>query len=602
MAKAPAQKTGGFEESPQAEFTGAPLSGSISDWAEQIAREAERQPKAKAAKKIPERSSAPTKTARGTSMGGAASAKERAAAGLNPVAGLDISLEDVSSLDNSGVTATVAALSALIESGNPLHKNGELWVPHRPARPDKSEGGLAIKMVSDFEPAGDQPTAIKRPRRRRQRQRTHAGPARRHRLRQNLHHGQGDRGNAAPGAHPRAQQDARRAALFRVQEILPRQRRRVFRLLLRLLPARSLRPAHRHLHREGILDQRADRPHAPLGHAFAARARRRHHRRLGLLHLRYRLGRDLHRHDLPDARSATGSTSALCSPTSSPSNTSARTSTSCAAPSACAATPSRSSRPTWRIRPGASRCSATRSRRITEFDPLTGQKTGDLKSVKIYANSHYVTPRPTLNQAHQVDQGGAEAPPRRTGKGRPPARSPAARTAHPLRSRNAGGHRLLRRHRELFALPHRPPPRRPAADPVRIHPRQRARLRRRKPRHHPADRRHVSRRLPPQGDAGRIRLPPALLHGQPPAALRGMGRHAPAVRRRVRHARRLGDGSRPAASSPSRSSARPGSSTRRSRSARPRPRSTTSSAKSARPRARATAPSSPCSPSAWPRT
>ena len=36
---------------------------------------------------------------------------------------------------------------------------------------------------------------------------------------------------------------------------------------------------------------------------------------------------------------------------------------------------------------------------ITEFDPLTGTKTGDLKSVKIYANSHYVTPRPTLNQA-----------------------------------------------------------------------------------------------------------------------------------------------------------------------------------------------------------
>ncbi|MCO5073293.1 MAG: excinuclease ABC subunit UvrB [Rhizobiaceae bacterium] len=36
---------------------------------------------------------------------------------------------------------------------------------------------------------------------------------------------------------------------------------------------------------------------------------------------------------------------------------------------------------------------------ITEFDPLTGTKTGELKSVKIYANSHYVTPRPTLNQA-----------------------------------------------------------------------------------------------------------------------------------------------------------------------------------------------------------
>ena len=117
--------------------------------------------KPKPGKKIPEKSTSPTRTARGTSMGGAATAKERAAAGLNPVAGLDIDLEDAAGLDNSGVTATVAALSALIESGNPLHKNGVIWTPHRPARPDKSEGGIAIKMVSEYEPAGDQPTAIK---------------------------------------------------------------------------------------------------------------------------------------------------------------------------------------------------------------------------------------------------------------------------------------------------------------------------------------------------------------------------------------------------------------------------------------------------------
>jgi excinuclease ABC subunit B len=39
---------------------------------------------------------------------------------------------------------------------------------------------------------------------------------------------------------------------------------------------------------------------------------------------------------------------------------------------------------------------------IHEFDPLTGKKTADLPSVKIYANSHYVTPRPTLKQA--IDQ------------------------------------------------------------------------------------------------------------------------------------------------------------------------------------------------------
>ena len=36
---------------------------------------------------------------------------------------------------------------------------------------------------------------------------------------------------------------------------------------------------------------------------------------------------------------------------------------------------------------------------IMEFDPLTGKKTADLPAVKIYANSHYVTPRPTLRQA-----------------------------------------------------------------------------------------------------------------------------------------------------------------------------------------------------------
>jgi excinuclease ABC subunit B len=36
---------------------------------------------------------------------------------------------------------------------------------------------------------------------------------------------------------------------------------------------------------------------------------------------------------------------------------------------------------------------------IYEFDPLTGHKTNDLEFVKIYANSHYVTPRPTLLQS-----------------------------------------------------------------------------------------------------------------------------------------------------------------------------------------------------------
>ena len=36
---------------------------------------------------------------------------------------------------------------------------------------------------------------------------------------------------------------------------------------------------------------------------------------------------------------------------------------------------------------------------ISEFDPLTGKKINDLDSIKIYANSHYVTSRPTLQEA-----------------------------------------------------------------------------------------------------------------------------------------------------------------------------------------------------------
>ena len=36
---------------------------------------------------------------------------------------------------------------------------------------------------------------------------------------------------------------------------------------------------------------------------------------------------------------------------------------------------------------------------IQEFDPLTGEKTASMEQVTIYANSHYVTPKPTLDQA-----------------------------------------------------------------------------------------------------------------------------------------------------------------------------------------------------------
>ncbi|WP_288429666.1 excinuclease ABC subunit UvrB [uncultured Agrobacterium sp.] len=196
MARSPkkssdSSRSDGFAETPQASFEGAPLSGSVADWVKQLEAEAEagsvetqREIASKAGKHrkkieiearkqaIAEAAKGKTsgasvnkkataqKTARGVSIGASSDPKTRAAAGLNPVAGMDVSLEDAASLATGSVTATVDALSKLIESGNPLFKDGKLWTPHRPARPAKSEGGITIRMASDYQPAGDQPTAI----------------------------------------------------------------------------------------------------------------------------------------------------------------------------------------------------------------------------------------------------------------------------------------------------------------------------------------------------------------------------------------------------------------------------------------------------------
>ena len=58
---------------------------------------------------------------------------------------------------------------------------------------------------------------------------------------------------------------------------------------------------------------------------------------------------------------------------------------------------------------------------IHEFDPLTGQKTDELEFVKIYANSHYVTPRPTLLQAIAGIKVELQAAPRPAQRRRPAA-------------------------------------------------------------------------------------------------------------------------------------------------------------------------------------
>jgi excinuclease ABC subunit B len=60
----------------------------------------------------------------------------------------------------SGVVATVESLKDLLERGDPNIREKKPWTPHRPPRPDKSEGGQRFRVVSEFEPEGDQPGAI----------------------------------------------------------------------------------------------------------------------------------------------------------------------------------------------------------------------------------------------------------------------------------------------------------------------------------------------------------------------------------------------------------------------------------------------------------
>src|SRR5579863_8520305 len=58
-------------------------------------------------------------------------------------------------MPRSSPAAGVSDMSATF-----AHDDVALWTPHRPARPEKSEGGRPFELVSDYAPAGDQPVAI----------------------------------------------------------------------------------------------------------------------------------------------------------------------------------------------------------------------------------------------------------------------------------------------------------------------------------------------------------------------------------------------------------------------------------------------------------
>ncbi|EFG38418.1 excinuclease ABC subunit B [Brucella sp. NVSL 07-0026] len=393
-------KADGFGEAPQAGFSGAPLSGTIADWAKEIGDEAAK-PRAKnpkQPKKIPERSKEASRTGRGTSMGGAASAKERTAAGLNPVAGLDISLEEAAGLSPSGATATVQALADLIQSGNPLFKHGELWTPHRPARPEKSEGGIPIRMETSFEPSGDQPTAIRDLMEGLENQdRTQVllgvtGSGKTFTMAQVIEKTQRPALILAPNKTLAAQLYGEFKSFF------PNNAVEYFVSYYDYYQPEAYVPrSDTYIEKESSINEQIDRMRHSATRAllerddviivasvsciygigsvetytamtFEMKIGDRLDQRQLLADL---VAQQYKRQDINFVRGSfrvRGDTIEIF--------------------------PAHLEDRAWRISLFGDEIET-----ITEFDPLTGQKTGDLKSVKIYANSHYVTPRPTLNQA-----------------------------------------------------------------------------------------------------------------------------------------------------------------------------------------------------------
>ncbi|MGC1466798.1 MAG: DEAD/DEAH box helicase family protein, partial [Pseudolabrys sp.] len=65
-----------------------------------------------------------------------------------------------SGLSAFGGLASQQSLDKLLREGRPEFA-AQPWTPHRPPRPEKSEGGVRFVIKSEFEPKGDQPQAIK---------------------------------------------------------------------------------------------------------------------------------------------------------------------------------------------------------------------------------------------------------------------------------------------------------------------------------------------------------------------------------------------------------------------------------------------------------
>ncbi|PRX09894.1 UNVERIFIED_ORG: excinuclease ABC subunit B [Martelella mediterranea] len=412
MARTPKKSSEkpGFEEAPQAPFEGEPQNGSMSDWLANLEREAEAE-SADSQRKLASRAGKHRKkasesggdatagrTSRGVSIGASTDPKTRAAAGLNPVSGVDVSLEDAKNLAPGAVTATVDALSKLIESGNPLFKDGKIWTPHRPERPEKSEGGIPIRMETEYKPSGDQPTAIRD-------------------LVSGLN--DGDRSQVLLGVTGSGKtftmakviaETQRPAVILAPNKTLAAQLYSEFKNFFPdnaveyfvsyydyYQPEAYVPRSDTYIEKESSINEQIDRMRHAATRAILERddciiiASVSCIYGIGSVETYTAMTFQMSVGDTLDQRQLLAD---LVAQQYKRRDMDFQRGSFRVRGDTIEIFPAHLEDAAWRISMFGDEID-----QITEFDPLTGQKTGDLQSVKIYANSHYVTPRPTLNAA-----------------------------------------------------------------------------------------------------------------------------------------------------------------------------------------------------------
>src|SRR3954464_11555834 len=298
---------------------------------------------------------------------------------------------------STGVSATMQALESLLRDGRPEF-SARAWVPHRPPRPEKSEGGHRLLVKSDFEPKGDQPQAIAD---------LVEGVKRQDRTQVLL----GVTGSGKTFTMAKVIEQTQRPALVLAHnKTLAAQLYSEFKSFFPdnaveyfvsyydyYQPEAYVPRTDTYIEKDSSINEQIDRMRHSATRAILERddvivvASVSCIYGIGSVETYTAMTFTLEPGDRVDEKKLMGD---LVAQQYKRNDQAFERGTFRRRGDTIEIFPSHLEDRAWRISLFGDEIES-----ITEFDPLTGKKTADLKGVKIYANSHYVTPRPTLRQA-----------------------------------------------------------------------------------------------------------------------------------------------------------------------------------------------------------